>query len=326
MHPYQLKRVVAAATATLALPLLAACVVSVDTSRAYTLRDEYRFEVAAVPDLTLVTFDGPIEIRAWSRREVQVEVERRGSTRELAQSVEIVKEQAGDRVRVEARRPPGGMWFGINMSRSAKLVATVPRETNVMARTGDGSLAIEGVRGRLELRTGDGSIRGLDLSGDVTAQSGDGSMRLESVEGRLDVTTGDGSVVLRGKVERARVRTGDGSITFKAEPGSAMRDDWDIETGDGGVTLYLPPDFDAELDARTGDGTIRTDREFDQQIERTVQVERDRLQVDRDRDETRRREGERARERRRSLRTTLGAGGRLLRVRTGDGSISIRVS
>ena len=38
-----------------------------------------------------------------------------------------------------------------------------------------------------------------------------------------------------------------------------MTDDWDITTGDGSVTLYLPPDFSAELDARTSDGGIRNE-------------------------------------------------------------------
>ena len=34
-----------------------------------------------------------------------------------------------------------------------------------------------------------------------------------------------------------------------------MADDWDITTGDGSVSLYLPSDFGAELDAHTGDGS-----------------------------------------------------------------------
>ena len=38
-----------------------------------------------------------------------------------------------------------------------------------------------------------------------------------------------------------------------------MSDDWEITTGDGGVTLYLPKDFDADLDAHTGDGAIRNE-------------------------------------------------------------------
>ena len=38
-----------------------------------------------------------------------------------------------------------------------------------------------------------------------------------------------------------------------------MSDGWDISTGDGGISLYLPGDFSADLDARTGDGSIQND-------------------------------------------------------------------
>ena len=38
-----------------------------------------------------------------------------------------------------------------------------------------------------------------------------------------------------------------------------MKDDWSITTGDGGVALYLPSDFGAQIDAHTGDGTIRSE-------------------------------------------------------------------
>ena len=48
-------------------------------------------------------------------------------------------------------------------------------------------------------------------------------------------------------------------MTFRAAPGSAMKDDWSITTGDGGVAVYLPSDFGAQLDAHTGDGTIRSE-------------------------------------------------------------------
>ena len=51
-----------------------------------------------------------------------------------------------------------------------------------------------------------------------------------------------------------KLHTSDGSITFRAAAGTSMKDDWSMTTGDGGVALYLPSDFGAELDAHTGDG------------------------------------------------------------------------
>ena len=84
-------------------------------------------------------------------------------------------------------------------------------------------------------------------------------MTVDGARGRLDVDTGDGGVNVTGRLTSVKLHTGDGSIVYRAEPGSEMSDNWDITTGDGGVTLYLPSGFGAELDAHTGDGSIRND-------------------------------------------------------------------
>ncbi|MBI2833697.1 MAG: DUF4097 family beta strand repeat protein [Acidobacteria bacterium] len=267
----------------------------------YTAREEKRFTAGELPDITLVTFDGSIDIRSWDRAEVLVEVEKRAGTKEAVDAIQVQAEQTGNQIRVEARRP-GGVQpvFGFRFSRMARLVASVPRKCNLMARSADGSIRIERVAGRIELRTGDGSIRGYDVSGDLSVNTGDGSVRLDSSAGRLDVSTGDGSVDLSGRMDAVRVHTGDGTISLRAEPGSSMSADWDLASGDGGVVVYLPPDFNASLDAHTGDGSIRTDRDL------TITFEGE---IDR-----------------RTLRGKLGNGGKLLKVRTSDGSISFRTS
>jgi hypothetical protein len=95
-----------------------------------------------------------------------------------------------------------------------------------------------------------------------------------------------------------RLHTGDGSIVYRAQPGAAMEEDWDITTGDGSVSLYLPSEFGAELDAHTGDGSIRND-----------------LNVT---------SAESPEGNRRTVRGRLGSGGKQLRIRTGDGSIRLR--
>jgi hypothetical protein len=66
------------------------------------------------------------------------------------------------------------------------------------------------------------------------------------------------------------------------------------------MTLELPADFSAEVDARTGDGGISVDG---------FEVTQASLRSERD-----------------ELRGRLGNGGRMLRLRTGDGSIRIRRS
>ena len=250
----------AAALLAAALPLGAACVV-VD-SQGHIAREEKRFTVAGAPELHLTTFDGSIEIRSGDAKTVVVEIEKRGPTQEALAQLKVETKQDGNRIDVEVRKPAGGdvVLFGIgHSSPTARLIVTMPRDGNVVARSGDGSVRIEHVHGSLDLRTGDGSIRGIDVGGTLSVQTGDGSVTLEDAEGDLDVNTGDGSVSVSGKLGALRLHTSDGSITLRADRGTTMKDDWSLSTGDGGVAIYLPSDFAAEVDAHTGDGSVRSE-------------------------------------------------------------------
>jgi hypothetical protein len=296
--PSRLARIAAVAV----MPFVAsACVIEVE-SKDYTAREERRFPVTGTPELTLVTFDGPIEVRAWDRPEILVEIHKAGSSREAVDAIAVVAEQEGARVRVEAREPSRAEWAvgGWQLSRQARLVASVPRTCNLLARSGDGAIHAERISGRIELRTGDGSVRGLGLDGDIHVESADGSVKLQDVNGAIDVHTGDGSIFASGQLRALRAETSDGSISVTAGQGSVMTEAWDVSTGDGGVVLTVPGSFAAEVDALTKEGVIR----MDGSLGASAAPEGDR----------------------RALRATIGAGGRVLRIRTNDGTVTIRKS
>ena len=299
-----MKSVLATVAFTAALPFsFAACVV-VD-SQGHIAREEKRFTVSGTPELHLTTFDGAIEIRSGDTKTIVVEIEKRGPTQEAIDQLKIETKQDGNRIEIEVKKPAREVvFFGVGrMSPTARLIVTMPPEGNVVAKSGDGSIRIEHVHGHLQLHTGDGSIRGTDIGGQLTVATGDGSVTLDEVDGDVDVDSGDGGVSVSGKIGIAKLHTGDGSITFRAASGSSMKDDWSMTTGDGGVSLYLPPDFAAELDAHTGDGSIRND----------LNVTAESEGGDRDKE-------------RRTLKGKIGAGGKTLRIRTGDGSIRLKTS
>ncbi len=282
----------------------AGCVVSVD-SQGQIVREDKRFTVDGVPEVRLATFDGSIELQSTDAREVTVEIEKRGPTQEAIDALQVTSSQEGNRVSIEVKAPRSESFhtFGFNQSASARLIVTVPRRAHVIARTGDGSIRVDGIAGKLELRSGDGSIRAVRVNGDLRLHTGDGSITVEDAEGTLDLDTGDGGVNVTGKLQAVKMHTGDGSIVYRAEPGTVMSDAWDISTGDGGIALYLPSDFGAEIDARTGDGSIVN--------ELSTPVQGPNGSSD-------------SENRRRSLRGRLGPGGKPLRIRTGDGSIRLR--
>jgi DUF4097 and DUF4098 domain-containing protein YvlB len=262
----------------------------------YVEQEEKQFTVQGRPDVRLSTFDGTIELRPWDRSEVLVVVEKHALSKEGAADIEVVAEQDGSRVTVDARVKPAARHFGFGVNRSARLIVSLPASSDVQATSGDGSIDVERLSGQIELRSGDGSIRGRELSGDIRAQTGDGSIRLREVTGSLNLGTGDGSIVADGTMSALRARSGDGSISIRVESRSMPNADWNITTGDGSVTLELPDQFDAELDAHTGDGRVSVHGDLSETIESS----------------------------KRSVRGRLGKGGRALRLRTGDGSIMLR--
>jgi Putative adhesin len=264
-------------------------------------RQEKRFSTTALPDVDVSTFDGAIEIRAWDRPEVLVVIEKHARDKADADTIEVHAEQNGNHVTVDARVPKAERTFGISWHRSrmAKLIVSVPSSSNIVAKSGDGPIDVERITGRVDLRSGDGSIQARDLSGDVRAHTGDGSMKLDGVNGALDVDTGDGTISVSGTFTSLHARSGDGSVTVRAASGSAATGDWDIVTGDGSVTLELPDGFGGELDAHTGDGGIHL---------QDISVSNVTGEITR----------------KNTVRGTLGSGGKAVRVRTGDGTITLR--
>ena len=297
-------RPVRAALAVAAALTLPACEINLNTE-GLTVREKRTFAVTGQPDVTLETFDGAVEIHSWDRNEVEVEIEKRGMEQALLDQMTVEAEQQGDRIVVRVKEPSSSnerrVTVGVHISPGARLFVAVPRKSVINARTGDGSIRVENVEGRIALRTGDGSVTAERISGDLEARSGDGSISVDQAEGRLDVETDDGSIAIDARPSVLRARTGDGSITLQLAPETVMADAWDLSTGDGSVTVTLPPEFNAEIDAETGDGSVRSSYPGLGASEEGEDSER--------------------RQRRRDLRARLGDGGPILKIRTSDGTI-----
>lgn len=304
-------RLTAAACALIAITVFPGCEVNLNTE-GLSARETLTFKITGEPNVVLETFDGAIELHSWDRAEVEVEIERRAMEQALLDDIKVESSEKNGVVTVKVTGPSRsdfrGVTVGVHVSPTARLRVAVPRNSNVQARSGDGSIRAEAIEGKLVLTTADGSVTGTRLAGDVQIRSGDGSIRLDNSTGVLDLETTDGSIGIDARPSVLKARTGDGSIRAQIEADTVMTDNWDLTTSDGTVVLTLPGLFNAELDAETSDGTVRSSHPL---IEDSPEE---------------RREGEgrdERRERRRVLRSRLGDGGKVLRIRTGDGSIRI---
>ncbi|HUQ89655.1 MAG TPA: DUF4097 family beta strand repeat-containing protein [Vicinamibacterales bacterium] len=291
--------------------LLAGCEVNLNTE-GLSARELKTFKVTGQPEIVLDTFDGAIELHSWDRNEVEVEVEKRAMEQVLLDGIKIDAQQQGDKIIIKvtgpARTDHQNITFGVHISPTARLRVAVPHSANINATSGDGSIRAEAIEGKIFLHTVDGNVTATRLGGDIQVRSGDGSIRIDNTTGKLDLETDDGRIGVEGKPSVLRLRTGDGSVKVAVDADTLMADNWDITTSDGSVSLTLPGAFSADLDVETSDGVVRTNHPL-------LDDHRGERRDGDDRDEQR--------ERRRTLRTKIGEGGKILKIRSGDGTIRI---
>jgi DUF4097 and DUF4098 domain-containing protein YvlB len=281
---------------------LAACDITIGVSD-YSVREEKRFAVTGATRLSLTTFDGSIEVRGWDRNEVVVEVEKRGPDQETADKIQVKATQDGNVITIDVPKPSPLATTGFRRTPSANFVVSVPLQTAVVARSGDGAVTIRRVDGSVDADTEDGRVRVEEVKGNVSVRTGDGTVEASQITGALKIRTGDGGIRADGVLTGLELETRDGSIEFKARPGSVAESDWAVTTGDGSVRLDLPDGFNVHLDAQAADGRVRVDRVGAQDAGAGGSDERERG----------------------SFQGALGTGGKALRIRSGSGSITVKV-
>ena len=292
-------RILAASGFLICAAGMTACSINVDT-QGFIEREEKRFTVEGVAELTLYTFDGSVEVRGWDRPDVVVEIEKRAEDKEAVDKITVLSEQTGRKIQVDVQYSGNRRFVGIGRftSPSARLIVNAPRKVNLAIRTGDGTVVVERLEGTLQLRSADGNIRATETAGDLLVESGDGSLTIEDVSGRVEARTNDGTIRITGVPAAVRARSGDGSVVLRIRRGAVMTEDWMVATSDGSISAELPDDFNGMIDAEPGaDSRARSDLEMTEMVGGTREQ--------------------------RSLRGRLGTGGKTFTLRTGDGSIRL---
>lgn len=271
------------------------------------------FAVSGRPNVRVETNDGSVRVTSGAAKQVEFRVEYQGY--ELGRNLQVDARQDADKVELVARVT--GQWgihfnWGHN-SRRLHIEVRMPQEGDLQVNTGDGAVEASAIHGTVNVHTGDGSVRANSLTGtidlhtsdggitvdtlkgDIRLRTGDGSVEARDLDGNVEADSGDGHIRLTGRFEALNVKTGDGSVDAKVQPGSKMTTSWTLRTGDGSVDLTLPSDFQANIDATTGDGHISLG------IPVTVEGTFSKSQV----------------------RGKMNGGGQLLTIHTGDGSIRL---
>lgn len=165
--------------------------------------------------------NGSISVTGSSRRDISVQArvvahaESDSDARSLARDVSVTL----DNGRVRATGPESER----RRSWSVSYRVDVPSSFDVNLETSNGSLAVDGVKGRLDMESSNGSVRLTDVGGRVNARTSNGSVHVTLTGTRWD---GEGMTVV---------------------------------TSNGSARLDLPEDYNAHLIAGTNNGSLNLD-------------------------------------------------------------------
>ena len=269
------------------------------------------FKVEGTAKVRIETTDANIRVTSCECATVEARITTQGWTIG-GDGINIVDHQTGDQVDIEVRFPR--RLFQMNWgNRRVDIEIKTPLNADLDLHTGDGNVDVQGIKGTLLLRSGDGHLNLSELQGTLRASTGDGNIDMRNVrgdltlhtaDGRIDLSgidgslraeTGDGRVRVNGRFDVLDVKTGDGGIDAVAADGSKLDANWRLNTGDGNLTLRLPAAIAADVELQTNDGSIDLDMPV------TVS----------------------GRQGKREVHGQLNGGGKLLSLKTGDGSIRL---
>jgi len=131
----------------------------------------------------------------------------------------------------------------------------------------------------------------------VTVDATNGGIIVENVRGTIDAETTNGGLMLSDVAGNVRGRATNGGVTIEVAGARWQGTGLDVSTTNGGVRLFLPRDYSADLEAHATNGGISVD--FPMTVQGLINN-------------------------RREIRGTIGSGGPPLRVATTNGGVQIR--
>jgi DUF4097 and DUF4098 domain-containing protein YvlB len=216
------------------------------------------YQVNGRADLRVTTDDGDVTIVGSDQKQIDAHVVTEGY-KIGSSDVRIEESQSGDHVVVSVKMPHLNWSFFGGHHKSIKIELHVPRDLDLDVQTGDGNVTAQSISGHVHFNTGDGNVTATAVHGDIRVHTGDGRIEGADFDGALDANTGDGNLRIAGRFDSLALKTGDGNIDAQVATGSKVASTWTIRSGDGHINMRIASDLNANVEARTGDGSITLD-------------------------------------------------------------------
>ena len=175
-------------------------------SPAHADRIEKHFPVQSKPKITVRNSSGRIQVKAWTKNEVQV-----AWTNKSGKSV-VETEAAGNRVEVATRANEDDVSADDNKT---DFEITVPVESELSVRTDSGNVTVESVHGDMTFDTVGANLQLSDVNGYMVVKTIDGSLVCNRCSGKLEANSISGNVqMISPTLDSVRVQTSSGNILF----------------------------------------------------------------------------------------------------------------
>jgi hypothetical protein len=181
-----------------------------------------------------------------------------------------------------------------NRHGSVDLEMRVPRELEMKVSSANGKLCLQGLRCNVHARSGNGSISLHDIVGDIDITTANAKVSCACTCGRLIARSSNGKIEVGEHSGSIDAITSNGLI--RATLDKLSQAGVSLATSNGRIVLELPDRPDAEVDIRVDNGVIKNELVL----------------------------GQESRESNGRLRGRLGRGGIPIKLRTSNGTISLR--
>lgn len=203
-----------------------------------TVREQ--LETSPLNKIDVSTFNGPITIQSHALPTVDMEVTYAayGETPEdaaaaCAQLDTDISAENGQLKLVATK--PSGQW-----SASVSYRLMVPSNCEVILKSSNGKVSIDGIQGNINVETSNGTIAIKNVASRIVARTSNGTITASGFVGPIDLKTSNGRVEIDGQVVGMsnRIRTSNGRVTVKLPSGAAS--EIDVSTSNGKIQCDLP--------------------------------------------------------------------------------------
>jgi len=258
-------------------------------------KEEMTLAAPAAGRIRVNNGNGKTRVIGEDRDDVALRIHRRARAESQEAAAEVL-----EAIRIDSADVSGKLVLDVHTPRKwnrhghAHLELRVPRGSHITVEANNGKVCVEGMRARVCARSSNGAVRVSDVVGDVEVTTSNAKVCCDGTCGRLLARSSNGKIELadhRGSVDAT---TSNGLIRASLEEVGA--EGVVLATSNGRIVLELPEQVDAEVDLRVDNGVIRTLRDLET------------------------RHGDSAGR----LRGKLGRGGAPIKLRTSNGTISLR--